>query len=252
MGIIDILASGNYITYNKVIAKKLGIDEAIVFGEMCSKQAIYGECFFIQMDRIMEDTCLTEYRVRNAIKSLKSCGIITVSKKGVPAKNYYSVCQDEVIDMLNLHQTSSIKFDRTGYDKFGSTSDVESDSAKEKTRIEDKNRIQTTSSAIVEKSNDTAESVIEASSFSDAVKASLREFAEYREERKQPLTAKAAEKAINVLRSFPDDETRIKSIDQSILNNWRGLFDVKGSFGSGSNDKRGMVQAHYEESYVPF
>ena len=92
MGIIDMLASGNYITYNKVIAKKLGIDEAIVFGEMCSKQAIYGECFFLQMDRIMEDTCLTEYRVRNAIKSLKSCGYISVSRKGLPAKNYYSVC----------------------------------------------------------------------------------------------------------------------------------------------------------------
>ena len=100
--------------------------------------------------------------------------------------------------------------------------------------------------------DETAESVIEQSEFSDAVKASLREFAEYREERKQPLTAKAAEKAINVLRSLPDDETRIKSIDQSILNNWRGLFDVKGSFGNGSNEKRGMVQAHYEESYVPF
>ena len=251
MGIIDILASGNYITYNKVIAKKLGIDEAIVFGEMCSKQAIYGECFFLQMDRIMEDTCLTEYRVRNAIKSLKSCGIITVSKKGVPAKNYYSVCQDEVLDMLNLHQTSSIKFNRTGYDKFDRTSDVKSDSAKEKTRIEDKNRIQTTSSAIVEKSNDTAESVIEASSFSDAVKASLHEFTEYRAGTKNPLTALAAEKAIAVLMPMPDDESRIKSVDQSILNGWRGLFDVKGNFG-GSNDKRGMVQAHYEESYVPF
>ena len=97
----------------------------------------------------------------------------------------------------------------------------------------------------------TAESVIEESQLSDEVKRSLRELAEYREERKQPLTAMAAEKAINVLRSLPDDETRIKSIDQSILNNWRGLFDIKGSFGSG-NDKRGMVQAHYEESYVPF
>lgn len=98
----------------------------------------------------------------------------------------------------------------------------------------------------------TAESIIDESEFSDEVKRSLREFAEYRKERKQPLTAIAAEKAINVLRSLPDDETRIKSIDQSILNNWRGLFDVKGSFGNGSNDKRGMVQAHYDESYVPF
>lgn len=92
MGIIDILPSRDCIAYNKAIAKKLGIDEAIVFGEMCSKQAIYGECFYVQIDRIIEDTCLTEYRVRNAIKSLKSCGYISVSRKGLPAKNYYSVC----------------------------------------------------------------------------------------------------------------------------------------------------------------
>ena len=243
MGIIDILASGNYITYNKVIAKKIGIDEAIVFGEMCSKQAIYGECFYMQIDRIMEDTCLTEYRLRNAIKKLKLSGIITVSRKGVPAKNYYSVCEEVVIELLDLRQTSSIKFDRTGSTKFDRTSTCNFDSNKEKTRREDNKRTQ--------KPSKTVEEVIDESQFSDEVKRSLREFAEYREERKQPLTAKAAEKAINVLRSLPDDETRIKSIDQTILNNWRGLFDVKGSFGSG-NDKRGMVQAHYEESYVPF
>lgn len=111
-------------------------------------------------------------------------------------------------------------------------------------------KLSTTKKPISEEKK-TAESVIDESEFSDEVKRSLREFAEYRKERKQPLTSMAAEKAINVLRSLPDDETRIKSIDQSILNNWRGLFDVKGNFG-GSNDKRGMAQAHYDESYVPF
>lgn len=244
MAILDILSSGNYIAYNKAVARKIGIDEAILFGEFCSKQNIYGSHFYVQMERIEEDTCLTAYRIRNAMKHLKELGLLIVSREGIPSKNFYSIDEEAVIEFLELRTTSTIKFNTTGDVKIDTTSDIKIGINKEKTRREDEKRTQ--------KQSKTVDEVIDESQFSEEVKRSLREFAEYREERKQPLTEMAAEKAINVLRSLPDDDTRIKSIDQSILNNWRGLFDVKCSFGNSSNDKRGMVQAHYEESYVPF
>lgn len=181
--------------------------------------------------------------IRSAIKELEGLGYL-VRTRNRNDKGAFTDCDWEVIAVPDdCPQLENPKLDNP-------TLEITHNKALKGNKTTKLNK--TTNKAEAEKSNETAESVIEQSEFSDEVKRSLREFAEYREERKQPLTARAAEKAINVLRSLPDDETRVKSIDQSILNNWRGLFDVKGSFGSGSNDKRGMVQAHYEESYVPF
>ena len=46
MGILQLLAKENYITYHKGLAKKLGVDEAILFGEMCSLTNVYGDEFY--------------------------------------------------------------------------------------------------------------------------------------------------------------------------------------------------------------
>ena len=180
--------------------------------------------------------------IRSAIKELECLGYL-VRTRNRNDKGAFTDCDWEVIAVPDdFPELENPKLDNP-------TLEITHNKALKGNKTTKLNK--TTNKAEAEKSNDTAESVIEASSFSDAVKASLHEFTEYRAGTKNPLTALAAEKAIAVLMPMPDDESRIKSIDQSILNGWRGLFDVKGNFGGG-NDKRGMVQAHYDESYVPF
>lgn len=136
MAILDILSSGNYITYNKVIARKLGIDEAILLGELCSKQALYRDEFFIQMDRLIEDTCLTEYRIRNAMKALQNAGILSVTKKGLPAKNFYLLNVEALGELLGLQRTSDTNIQSTSCIKFDTTGDTKFDSTKENTSKE--------------------------------------------------------------------------------------------------------------------
>ena len=121
MGILQLLAKENYITYHKGLAKKLGVDEAILFGEMCSLTNVYGDEFFCDQETLMEETCLTEYRVRNAIKTLQDVGLLKVERKGMPAKNYYTLNEDVLIDMLDLHRTCCAKFDTTGDCNFDTT-----------------------------------------------------------------------------------------------------------------------------------
>jgi hypothetical protein len=133
MGILQLLAKENYITYHKGLAKKLGVDEAILFGEMCSLTNVYGDEFFCDQEKLMEETCLTEYRVRNAVKTLQEVGLLKVERKGMPAKNYYTLNEDVLIDMLDLHRTSCAKFDTTRDCDFDTTDEEkEKRSKKEK------------------------------------------------------------------------------------------------------------------------
>lgn len=123
MSILQLLARENYITYHKTLAKLLGVDEAILFGELCSMNNLYGNEFFCEQSKLMNDTCLSEYRVRNALKNLQKANLVYVVKKGLPAKNYYILDEKKLIDILECQSTSSIKFDTTGDDNFNSTSD---------------------------------------------------------------------------------------------------------------------------------
>lgn len=143
MGILQLLAKENYITYHKEIARSIGVDEAILFGELCSMSNLYGNEFFCEQSRLVNDTCLTEYRIRNALKKLQSENLVSVSKKGIPAKNYYVLNENRLLEILDYRSTCSIKFNTTGdsnfnitgNDNFNGTCDIESDSTINKNTV---------------------------------------------------------------------------------------------------------------------
>lgn len=101
MDIIDILANDSYIIYNKEFAKKYGVEEAIMLGAMCSYQKGFkNEEFYREQEKMLEDTSLTLYALRKAIKSLKDLGILEIRKKGIPAKFYYKINQSRMFELL--------------------------------------------------------------------------------------------------------------------------------------------------------
>jgi hypothetical protein len=120
MSILKLLSSDSYIAYNKQLAKEVGVDEAIVFGELCSICNIHAEEFYFEQHRIIDETCLTEYRIRNALKNLRDFGLVSVTKKGLPAKNYYSLNEKVLVEIIS-RSTSGIKFDTTGDYKIDTT-----------------------------------------------------------------------------------------------------------------------------------
>jgi hypothetical protein len=120
MSILKLLSSDSYIAYNKQLAKEVGVDEAIVFGELCSICNIHGEEFYFEQHRIIDETCLTEYRIRNALKNLQDFGLVSVTKKGLPAKNHYSLNEKVLVEIIS-RSTSGIKFDTTGDLKIDTT-----------------------------------------------------------------------------------------------------------------------------------
>ena len=112
MDILDLLASDNYIPYNRTLAKELGIEPAILFGALCGYQRHYKmQEFFREQEKIIDDTCLTEYAIRQATKILQDKGLIIVKKKGLPAKNYYQINTTRLVEYLS---TSGCENDTTG------------------------------------------------------------------------------------------------------------------------------------------
>lgn len=100
MDVLELLASDNFITFSKSIAKKYGVDAAILLGTMCSWQKFFGGEFYKSQEELKEETCLGIYEIKEAVKVLSGCGILTVERKGLPAKNYYFVSANKLGENL--------------------------------------------------------------------------------------------------------------------------------------------------------
>lgn len=108
MNLLNLLASGSYITVNKELIKEVGIEAAILFGELAS-EALYwqerneNDCFFSTVENIEDKTTLNDYQQRKAIKVLKDKGLIECKVKGIPAKRYFEIHEDKLFELLKIN-----------------------------------------------------------------------------------------------------------------------------------------------------
>lgn len=92
MSILKLLSNQGFISYNKIIARTYGVNEAILIGELCSIQDYFRtEEFYIVQERISNDTALSIKQIRTTLLNLEEKGIISISRKGVPCRNYYKI-----------------------------------------------------------------------------------------------------------------------------------------------------------------
>lgn len=119
MRILKLLSSSGFISCNKAIARLLGLTEAIILGELCSISEMFGgEEFYFSQEKISNDTTLSEYQICNALKHLKEAGVLNITKKGLPCRNFYSINEDKVMELLDS-ETSSQKIKEQTSEKFG-------------------------------------------------------------------------------------------------------------------------------------
>ena len=110
MYIIDLLANDNYTTINKTIAKKIGLENAMLLGVLCSLQKTFkGKQFYRPEKQLIEDTCLTLYSLRKCKNDLIKLGILEVEKKGLPAQHYFKINEEAIKKLLDDIKTSGIE-----------------------------------------------------------------------------------------------------------------------------------------------
>lgn len=101
MTLLKLLGNNGFISYNKDIARNVGVNEAIVLGELCSLADMFAyEEFYFSQEKICNDTGLSEKQVREAIKKLAAIGFVTVTKKGQPCKNWYYLHDENILKFL--------------------------------------------------------------------------------------------------------------------------------------------------------
>ena len=102
-----LLSSTAFIVLNKELARSVGLKEAVLLADLISKeeyfisQGMTDGWFFNTESNIEKDTTLTAYQQRRCLKALKDKGLIEVKRKGIPAKQYFKINEQQVIKFLN-------------------------------------------------------------------------------------------------------------------------------------------------------
>ena len=111
MVLSSLLASSKYIIVNKDLIQSLGLNEAIILGELCSEFAYWesinqldNNYFYSTRDNIYKNTGINAHFQRIAIKNLEEKQILHTVKRGIPCKTYYKINELKILEYLeNAH-----------------------------------------------------------------------------------------------------------------------------------------------------
>tara|TARA_R110000744_G_scaffold30329_6_gene71872 strand:- start:7474 stop:8151 length:678 start_codon:yes stop_codon:yes gene_type:complete len=114
---IHLLSSSAFIICNKVLAKKLGLKATILLSDLISKSEYFSSeayklndgYFFNTQSNIEEDTTLTPYQQRGAIKKLKDNNILDTKLMGIPARLHYKINENQVMQFLDNREPTLLK-----------------------------------------------------------------------------------------------------------------------------------------------
>ena len=102
-----LLSSTAFLVLNKELARQIGLKEAVLLADLISKEEYFiangmtDGWFFNTEDNIEKDTTLNPYLQRKCIKILKEKQFIQVKRKGIPAKQYFKINEEQVLQNLN-------------------------------------------------------------------------------------------------------------------------------------------------------
>lgn len=218
MNVLQLLASENFITFSKVVARLYGVNAAILLGAMCSYQnAFEGKPFYKEQSKIAEDTCLSVYEIQQATKVLKENGIIEIEKKGLPAKNYYFIVEVKLSKILTTGDAEIKPLEAQNLDHYINNN---INNKKETNKIEKEN-INTK-----EKAQRGIDDII--SEQEEKLQEPLKEFVKMRKAIKKPLTAHALDLLLRDLNKMTTTiNEKVEIINQSIKNGWQGFYSLK-------------------------
>lgn len=115
----DLLRSDAHISVNKALMFAIGVNEALIYSELLSRQAYFDSrdqltedgYFFNTIDDLESGTSLSVYQQRIAINNLKKLGLIDVQVKGLPPKRFFKIEQDTaaLVNLLNQGKNQAEK-----------------------------------------------------------------------------------------------------------------------------------------------
>ena len=102
-----LLSSSAFIVLNKELARQVGLKEAVLLADLISKEEYFiskgmtDGWFFNTEANIEADTTLNPYHQRKCLKTLREFKIIETKRMGIPAKQYFKINEEQVMQILN-------------------------------------------------------------------------------------------------------------------------------------------------------
>ena len=107
--IVNTLGQNSFIMYNRIVARRCGVNAAVLLGDLISS-GLYWEntekladdgFFFKTREDIQNSCCLTPDEQRSALSKLVKDGLVETKKKGIPPVMYYKINYDRLAFVLS-------------------------------------------------------------------------------------------------------------------------------------------------------
>lgn len=115
MSVLNLIASNNFIVLNKTLISLLGIDEALILGELASEYDYWlgqGKVddgwFFSTVENIERNTTLSKYKQKKALENLQQKGLISLKIKGIPAKRYVKINEEAISQIFDFKKSKNL------------------------------------------------------------------------------------------------------------------------------------------------
>lgn len=117
MNVLKLIANGNFITVNKVVARAVGLTEAVVLGALCSefvycesKGRLTDDGFFpFSVNALQEETTIGEKGQKIAITNLIKAGLLEQKNIGQPQTRHFKLNDDTLMDLLEIRPSDGFK-----------------------------------------------------------------------------------------------------------------------------------------------
>lgn len=107
----QLLAHDGYVSVNKVLIKELGVEAALLYGELCSEYNYFKThkmldadgAFYSTVENVEANIYMNDYSQRKALKLLEERNLLSISKRGLPPKRYIKLNGDALSKLLEAN-----------------------------------------------------------------------------------------------------------------------------------------------------
>jgi len=262
MSILSLISSNNFIVLNKTLISLLGIEEALMLGELASEYDYWvnqGKTkdgwFFSTVENVERNTNLSKHRQKKALENLQKQGLVTVERKGMPAKRYIRINEDAIGQILSNKKSKiltsrSEKFELQEVKKIDRNKNKDNknkvNNNKKESKKERKTKKLSSTSSKPDKPSISFDTLIENYTENEQLREELKEHLKTRKQKKAALTNRAIQLSLAKLDQIAaDDYEKIKIVQNAIMNGWTGFFPLK------PDEKKTMKKPNYDiEAYV--
>lgn len=100
MSVLGLLSAHGFVMYPREVAHVVGVKAAVLLGEFAFVQNQHGPGFWCTQGMLSDATALSVDELKSACKALVAHGLVTVEKRGMPARNHYTVNEAALLSLL--------------------------------------------------------------------------------------------------------------------------------------------------------